>query len=56
LPEFGFNMAPATWTADGPAQRAGRQRIVAAFAAAQQKKKLRFLEMKAAEREQRKTA
>jgi hypothetical protein len=56
LPEFGFNIVPAAWTADGPAQRVGRQRIVAAFAAAQQKKKLRFLKMKAAERDQRKTA
>ena len=39
LPDFGFNMAPAAWTADGPSQRAGRQRIAAAFAAARQEKK-----------------
>jgi hypothetical protein len=38
LPEFGFNMAPAVWTADGPAQRAGRQQTAARFAIAQQKK------------------
>jgi hypothetical protein len=49
LPEFGFNMLPAAWSWDGPAQHAGRQQILTTFAAAQQKKNLRQLEIEATE-------
>jgi hypothetical protein len=49
-PEFGFNMTPATWTADGPAQRVGRQQTAARFAIARQKKEPQ-LKIKAAERD-----
>jgi hypothetical protein len=51
LPEFGINMAPAVWTADGPAQRAGRQRTAVVLATARRKKKQRLFEAKAAERD-----
>ena len=46
-PEFGFNMTPAAWTTDGPSQRAGRQRIAGALAAARQKRKLWLRELEA---------
>jgi hypothetical protein len=48
LPEFGFNMAPAVWTADGPAQRAARQRAAAILATTRQKRKLWWFEVNAA--------
>jgi hypothetical protein len=35
-PEFGFNMVPAIWNGDGPAQRVGRQLLAARCFAIQQ--------------------